>query len=107
MSAIAATPNLSRKSQLLLPNEPLYCPHGHRVDWKIWTLGGDAVTAFRCPFREPPRREYTCDAGVFVLGVEGGIRVMWHVTIHELHVLESERMSIKQIRDYLGLRFAA
>jgi hypothetical protein len=107
MAVATAAPHLTRKSHLLLPNEPLFCPHGHRVDLKVWTLGGDAVAAFRCPYREPPRREYSCDAGVFILGVDGGVRVMWHVTVHELHVLERERMSIKQIRDFLGLRFAA
>lgn len=89
-----------------MPNEPLSCPHGHHVNQKLWALGGDAVCAYRCSFRDAPATT-ECNAAAFVLGTSNGIRVMWSVTIHELHEMEEQRLSIKGIRDYLGLRWAA
>ena len=96
----------ARRSQLLMPNEPLSCPHGHHVKQKVWALGGDALTAYRCAYRDAPSTD-ECDAAAFVLGGNSGIRVMWHVTIHELHEMEERHLTIKGIRDYLGLRWAA
>ncbi len=91
-----------RDVALIFPDEPLCCPRGHRVPRHFWALGETPQGGYRCTFRPPPGL-VACNLGVFLLPLEGGVKIVVDVSSRELHEMEQRRMSLRQMRDFLGL----
>jgi hypothetical protein len=94
----------SRAMALLLPNEPMTCPSGHRLPKEFWAIGEDPSGGQRCKHRPPPTgRE--CGLLVYWILMPGGTRLCFSIESMELSEMESRHMSIEQIRDFLGLNW--
>jgi hypothetical protein len=104
---LAADPGRQHRDvALLFPDEPLYCPRGHRVPKHFWLTGADQSGGYRCQFHEPPGK-HACGAVVLLLQFIPGIRIVVDVSSAELHHMESPRMTLSEIRDFLGLTWSS
>lgn len=88
-----------RNSALLLADDIVRCPHGHAVSKHFWSLGEFSASGYRCQALTPPG-DKTCGVSLVVLPF---MRAVVEVTTQELSAMDAQRLSIRQIRDLLGL----
>jgi hypothetical protein len=97
-------PASRRPPHFALPNEPLYCPHGHELG-DAWPAGDNPMLTQRCDYRPPPGNAGTCNACVYWILLPGGVRIAVEVSSAEAHEMERRRMNIEQVLAFLGLRW--
>jgi hypothetical protein len=93
-----------RDVSLLFPDEQVVCPRGHPVKKDFWLVGEEPGGGLRCKHKPPPNG-ITCGVLFYWLLVPGGYHIGVEVTSEELQHMESQHMSARQVRDFLGLRW--
>jgi hypothetical protein len=100
-----------RGIMVFLPGEALLCPAGHKMLKDVWLIGEEPSGGQRCKHVSPPRpghmRGVECGLLVYWMLFPGGMRLAAAVTSRELHEMEERHMTVAQIRDFLGLRWAS
>jgi hypothetical protein len=88
---------------IFFAGEPLCCPDGHTIPKNSWSISEQPCGGERCKFHPPPGTVGECGKCVFWWDVGGGVRIAIQVPSRALHEMERQRMSPRQVRDYLGL----
>lgn len=97
--------------ELLLPNERIHCPKGHKIRRRTWAIGQTPMLAERCSHLEPPGN-IECGELVYWILVPGGMRIVAQISSAEAHAMETTCIGIEdadrcltQILTFLGLRW--
>jgi hypothetical protein len=108
-----SAPGEFRDIMLFLPGEPLLCPACHKIHKDVWLIGEEPSGGQRCKHMEPPRpgqgrgSGVECGLLVYWMLFPGGMKLAAAVTSREIHEMEEKHMTVAQIRDFLGLRWAS
>ncbi len=97
-------PASRRAPHFALPGESIFCPNGHELD-DAWVAGDSPMLTQRCGFKYPPGNAGTCEMCIYWLQLPGGFRIVVEVASSEAFEMQSKRMNIEQLLNYLGLRW--
>lgn len=98
-------PHRSRQPHFAFPGEQIYCPNGHKIDHNVWAISEDPMVVRRCEFKWEAAGAGRCNTCVYWILMPGGYRIVKEVTSSEAHEMEQQRMTVKEVVMFLGLRW--